>query len=252
MAGEIPPSLGNPLPPSIGSPQLRSNNSEERNNSLDSTVNAGASTSRPVSTASQAVEEQDVDDPDIIPETPEKVTRAASYEHYAMSPFKSYFKISPSVLIDRKRPDMDRKLPLAISGKVCNDLLEQKQQEKLDELNRKEENKKKRIARQEQKKNSKKAKNNKELADNEIVYADSSDEGGEAENVCEACLGDENLNIDTAWIGCNQCKRWYHRSCLSEEIESMSEEQIEDLDYVCDICQKQNAKKTTRRTLKFK
>ena len=123
MAGEIPPSLGNPLPPSSGSPQLSSKSSEEKNNSSDSTVNAGASTSRHVSTASQAVEEQEVDDPDIIPETPEKVTRTASYEHYAMSPFKSYFKISPSVLIDRKRPDMDKKLPLAISGKVCNDLL---------------------------------------------------------------------------------------------------------------------------------
>ena len=55
---------------------------------------------------------------------------------------------------------------------------------------------------------------------------------------CLACEGRDRWNDNRAWIGCNQCSGWLHRSRASSEAENLSERQIERSDFVCFACEK--------------
>jgi hypothetical protein len=94
------------------------------------------------------------------------------------------------------------------------------------------------------------------MDDNEIVYADSSDdELIEENNVCSTCFGDDGLENGEVWIGCVKCTRWDHRACISEEVENMSEREIGEYNFLCIKCEImsrkiKNAKKDPSRYMK--
>ena len=119
-----------------------------------------------------------------------------------------------------------------------------KQKEKKKQLQEKE----RRIQEREQKKYLKgtktpRQKKNNTKVDQLVLDSESEDKIETFENICCACMGNEGLSEGENWIGCNICPRWYHRSCLSEDFEDLTENEIEDLDYVCPSCLKLNKKK---------
>ena len=56
------------------------------------------------------------------------------------------------------------------------------------------------------------------------------------ENVCHGCLGAmDGVHVD--WMECGECCKWYHVLCANDErLVGMSMEEIEKVNYVCDVC----------------
>ena len=72
-----------------------------------------------------------------------------------------------------------------------------------------------------------------------IVYeTDDDDMLLEDENVCEACFGKEDWNLDEAWLGCSgrRCRKWFHKRCISDEVCKMTEKELIEFDFNCKIC----------------
>lgn len=82
-----------------------------------------------------------------------------------------------------------------------------------------------------------------------VSYGDYSNGEEEiAKNACLACHGSDRQNIGDAWIGCNKCASWFHRDCLSIDIENKRQEEIKEFSLICRNCSKvYNAK--IKRTL---
>lgn len=187
--------------------------------------------------------------------------RQLSYEHFEYSPFKKYLKIADNVIITRKVPKAIIKTPPAISGRDYHENLHKIQEKKKRDLELKESRKLDREAKKaerEAKKIGKKVvkSNSPESSDQDetdIIYARSSDDEIEDEkNVCSACLGDDGLESGNLWIGCNQCIRWYHRSCISEEVEQMNEREIAELNFICVACLVKEKRMITTKAKKSK
>ena len=203
-----------------------------------------------------------------ITSTPKTPVKTSSYEEME-SPFRGYFKRSENILMstkNKKTTVTKPKLPYAITGAVYNEHLSKKQQMKEDELRMKEERKiereqKKKEREQkkkekEQKKKEKEAQKSKqqrnqnqssseesEVDDELLTYDDSEEMEDETdENMCQACHGNNRVEEDNAWIGCNKCSSWFHRDCLSLGLENMSEDEIEELNFICASCQKPSSK----------
>ena len=149
----------------------------------------------------------------------------------------------------RKTPKLKSKTPPAVSGKDFhqNLLKIQSEKEKLqfEKEQRKEEREKKKAEKNKCKsangERGKKRKINRSddssNADIVIMETDSDDlDDIEDENMCYACLGNEGLDEGSNWIGCNRCSRWFHRTCLSEEIEKMTREELVAFNFVCAPC----------------
>ena len=186
---------------------------------------------------------------------PSNVQRPSYVEQDAPSPFKKlYMKIAEdSMAPSRKLSKRKVKTPTAIAASHYIDHLRKTQQEKEEKERQKEERKR---MREEKKKEktllaaSKKKKKNLDRAESESTSAEETDEDVEViyassdedevfdENYCGACGGNNEWEIGSKWIGCNRCSRWFHKSCLSEEIESMTVEDLENFDFQCNVCQK--------------
>ena len=65
------------------------------------------------------------------------------------------------------------------------------------------------------------------------------------EDICSACLGREGFNKGSNWIGCNRCPRWYHKSCLSENIAQMSLKKLQAFNFICNFCDTNEKKQKT-------
>ena len=59
---------------------------------------------------------------ELVPKTPPK----RSYTHMILTPFKGYFKITPSYVQPKKIKIDQDKIPLAISGSVYNEQMKKK------------------------------------------------------------------------------------------------------------------------------
>jgi len=79
----------------------------------------------------------------------------------------------------------------------------------------------------------------------EVPYDDTDEElFSDNEFSCHACLGDEDWNIDTAWLACSNecCKHWFHKSCISYNVVQMSNGELEEFKFFCKTCIKKNMK----------
>ena len=75
------------------------------------------------------------------------------------------------------------------------------------------------------------------------MYDDDSEDILEEETEdCHACGGNEKTNDPKAWIGCEQCMRWFHKTCIDPSYKNMSLKEIENLDFKCNVCLKRSAK----------
>jgi len=68
--------------------------------------------------------------------------------------------------------------------------------------------------------------------------------------MCRACYAEDGLDDGSNWIGCNLCPCWYHKTCLSLDLEEKSDDAIATFDFICNICAKYN--KRCNRTKKNK
>ena len=148
-------------------------------------------------------------------------------------------------MITRKQSETKTKEPHAISGADCYKLMQSKQ----DEKQRQQESKGKR---------SKKSKNSTEehgeVVDNSRVvdetaislHTDDEDslDNNSHNDVCFACLGSEDWDVPDAWIRCSteKCGWWFHKNCLSEDVSSMTQQQLDDYDFYCKSCEQRNMK----------
>ena len=141
------------------------------------------------------------------------------YGNWEFSPFKKYLKIDDRVVIARKEAKSKPSHPPAVSGEDYYKNLLQKQKDKQMQLDKKKERQELREKKKNEKgqKNKKNSKKNTVTEEEEISYADDSDEevSFEEADECQACGGDSNKEDDNAWIGCNNCPRWFHRDCLA-------------------------------------
>lgn len=186
---------------------------------------------------------------------PSNAEKPSYVEHEAPSPFKKlYMKIaSDSMAPSRKLSKRKVKTPTAIAASHFIDHLRKTQEEKEEKERQKDERKRMREEKKKEKTSiaaSKKKKKNRERAesesssipetdeDDEIIYASSDEDEVFDENNCGACGGNTDWEIGSKWIGCNGCIRWFHKSCLSEEIESMSVQDLKKLDFKCNDCLK--------------
>ena len=186
---------------------------------------------------------------------PSNVERPSYVEQEAPSPFKKlYMKIAhDSMAPSRKLSKRKVKTPTAIAASHYIDHLRKTQEEKEERERQKEERKRMRekkkkektllAARKKRKKNLDRVESESRNAeetdeDVEVIYASSDEDEVFDENICGACGGNNEWEIGSKWIGCNGCSRWFHKSCISEEIESMTMEDLEKLDFKCNICQK--------------
>lgn len=182
------------------------------------------------------------------------LARTMPYDKWQVSPFKEYLKISDSTIITRKVVKTKAKTPPAFSGTVCRQLLWEQQQKKSKELELKEQRRVKRLEKQKSQAQANKKDNvpavEDEVSDNDIRYADSSDDDIESErNCCGACEGTENWNEGNMWIGCESCPRWFHKACLSDDLAKMSVKELKKYEFNCPVCVKMNknkAKKTKK------
>ena len=163
----------------------------------------------------------------------------STYNACPTSPFKSYRIISDKIS-NVKKSSMKPKTPPSFTGKDFHEYLKRTQQEKEKVEQEKEQRKKdrekkremKEKANKENKRGTKRKPENTDDEDNEdddelITYVESDSEiEGDFEKKCGACYGENGLDDPARWIGCNRCPRWYHKGCLSEEIEQMSSEEI--------------------------
>ena len=172
---------------------------------------------------------------------------SSSYSHFEMSPFKTYLAINENVIINRK-VTAKPKVPYAISGTDYNKTLKMNQNKKAEAEAQKIKRRNDRMAKRNQKQLKIKVKRVKAAdssteEDTDILYDDSSSDNilEEELNVnrkekCLACDGRDLWNRNNAWIGCNKCEGWIHRSCVSKDVENMSEIQIKEFDFVCFKC----------------
>ena len=176
---------------------------------------------------------------------------STSYSNYEKSPFKRFLKISDKTFIARKAKAPKPVAPSAITGKMYNEtmkLTQKKKAEAIAEKNRrKEEREKKKALKQTQGKHKRVRKESSSESESDVRYADDSrDEAVQLEEEsgasCRACAGNDRWEESTAWIGCNTCDAWIHRECVSDEVENMTEEQIEHLNFVCHACQKRESR----------
>ena len=165
--------------------------------------------------------------------------------------FQKYFKLSDSLIQTKRFKKKKTERPDAITGSAYFQMETQKQEEKRRKLRQQEERKKKRIQKQleAQAKGSKTVgKRTRQTAsssesddENNIVFDDSDDNVGfEEDNCCAACLGNDDWNVDSAWIGCSneRCNKWFHKNCISIDVGTMTEEQLQKYEYFCKMCAK--------------
>ena len=179
------------------------------------------------------------------------------YDRHVESPFKSYFKMKSDFSIMTKvvKTKFKSTLPPAVSGvdymKFMERKVEKKKEEEENKMKRKEEREKKKQEKEKKKKtvarNLFDSNNNStdESTDFQVELDDSDDIIDLPINTeeCAACESDHHKNNADHWMGCNYCSRWYHKSCFSGDYELMSHDEIEELDFKCDICIKiENAK----------
>ena len=179
-----------------------------------------------------------------------------SISNFEYSPFKNHLKISDSLIITRKFTRTESKVPYAISGRDYFDLAKKTQEEKEKKIQLQEERKKKRLEKQalaKSKKTQKKRKLNdrseteneaesENEAETQVVLDDSDDDMGlDEENCCFACLGNEDWTNNRAWLGCSgtRCRKWFHKSCISDEVCDMDNEQLREFEFFCKDCQRQ-------------
>ena len=188
-------------------------------------------------------------------------TSSTSYTNFPYSPFKSFLQISDHVHVSKKKPATNKSKVLhAISGTAFNEKARQKQEEKVREEEAKKRRKEERLLKKQltdEKRKQRKSKgmgkkiireiDSESSSENEaetiIDYDDDSDTSILMEEInssgrCLACEGRDRWNDNRAWIGCNQCSGWLHRSCVSSEVENLSERQIERFEFVCFACEK--------------
>lgn len=193
------------------------------------------------------------------------------YGHFPFSPFKKYLTLkignSSSKNANKK---IKAKTPPAISGKDYHAHLIKVRNEKRkmeeDKEKRKAEREAKRL--QKQQAQAEKARNNckgkkrqihesedeeESESDEEIAFieSDSDKEEDRYNNRCDACLGNDGLEDNHKWIGCNRCPRWFHKFCLNENVEQMSSEELEAYNFICTPCTKViNSKKIKTRVVR--
>ena len=195
-------------------------------------------------------------------ETLEANESIKSYDNFDQSPFKSFLKISDSVVIAKKNQPKNKKkrtTPFSLSGSLYNKSLkleqEKKAKEKADKERRKREREEKKLQKQNQAKAKKRIQDHfssSEVSETEsepeVEYIDDSDASALENEIhsndaaCAACLGRERWNENTAWIGCNRCDAWVHRHCVSKEVEEMTREELRSYNFVCSACMKRQSR----------
>ena len=191
------------------------------------------------------------------PSTSCEVQLNSSYVNFDYSPFKQYLKISDNTIVQSKKvPKRKPKTPSAISGKDYIANLRQAQEKKEKELKEKEQRKQLREEKRKMKTTDATKKiMEKQFSDGdstveedviqeEMVFASSDeDELFDVEqNMCGACEGSEDWKEGYKWVGCNKCIRWFHKSCLSKNIEEMTPMQLKTYEFICNVCQKMSKK----------
>ena len=235
--------------------ELQVNEEESNNRQRESTPPADISLNAP-----QHVPEDITNRMSEEPSTSSSLERKQSYGTFQFSPFKQYLQITdPSVVPSRKTPKRLSKTPCAVSGKDYIANLRQIHSRKEQEIKNKEERKKIREEKRKLKEASNANKQKKqrtqleETNDDEetsndedtIMDLDNSSDEEEifGENCCGACEGNEEWEDGQKWIGCNTCVRWFHKSCLSKEIELMTAYELESYEFVCNSCHQKSNKK---------
>lgn len=82
------------------------------------------------------------------------------------------------------------------------------------------------------------------MEDDEVMELDKSDGSDEDmivrrvnENECFTCGGEFKKDEGNQWVGCNKCIRWFHKRCVvSIDLCGLDDEQLEALDFECDLC----------------
>ena len=164
---------------------------------------------------------------------------------YKESPFKNYLTIDPELLDLKKTPKTKPTRPSAVSGNGYYIHMQKKLKEKAEEQKRKEMRQKEREEKRKQKENIKQKKT-------QAVQSDVSEDGEEIRMImddsdvviggnnedCAACGGnEESENVET-WIGCSDCFRWFHKYCIEGGYDTMSLEELKEVDFSCNICLK--------------
>ena len=176
-----------------------------------------------------------------------------SYEGWGFSPFKKYFKISSDIIIKRPASKRNNQVPYAVTSKDFNKSLRKKQELKAADEKRKSERK----AEREKKRIEKAAGVNKKkpvkrriivtsdessdsnLSDpDDIILNDSTSSSEDEENNCKKCGKSDGQDVDDAWMGCNRCKNWYHKVCMGERFCIMSNDDLEQYNFICPSCSK--------------
>ena len=44
-------------------------------------------------------------------------------------------------------------------------------------------------------------------------------------------------NDGSKWMGCNTCQKWFHKCCVDENYESLTEKEIKKLSFTCLYCE---------------
>lgn len=189
------------------------------------------------------------------------------YMNCQFSPFKKYLTIRDPITSTKKNTSVKPKHSPAFTGIDHLNFLRrtQREKEKLEE-----EKEKRKKERELKKKLKEQAANNKgkrggkrvretakedeqdtDKEDQEMVFMDSdSDLDIDNENKCEACFGNEDLDDNSKWIGCNKCPRWFHKGCVSDDVEEMDEEELREFNFICHYCSKAVKKKEQAKKVK--
>ena len=135
---------------------------------------------------------------------------------------------APNASSKTKRNDQ---LPKAVSGSTFIAYLKEKDKKKMDEEERRQ---RKRKAREqmdkEKKRTTRETKTRNSSAKPETVTVN--------QDECACCDRPYNYR-PSEWIGCDNCDRWYHKTvhCTGiGDIEHMSAEEVEELQFLCDYC----------------
>jgi len=160
-------------------------------------------------------------------------------------------KISEKTSIGKKSTKIKSKTPHAVCGEDFHRNLLRKQQEKekmeMEKQKRREDREAKKATKKTKVNANKKRKSPDTNGDREredsdledITYMETdSDEGDDSNEKCSACFGEDGLDDNAKWIGCNRCPRWFHKSCLSERVEQMTDEELEMYNFICQHCTK--------------
>ena len=188
------------------------------------------------------------------------------YDNFGHEPFRHYLKISDELIVSKKN-EARSNVPPAITGIDYRDNLQRNQDKKKRELEEKERRKQEREQKKRQReleKNNKEKKKRKvvpeEVSENdedkedeitdEVILDDSSDCEliDEDKNICFACHGSECWDDNSMWIGCGSCSRWFHKACISVEVEDMSREELAEYNFICTYCERAPKKSMGRKT----